>query len=154
MSEPRLVIAVDGPAASGKGTLARRLAAHFGLPHLDTGLLYEIEMWKYATQVKERDFRPDIGHRHRANAHAMLMNQDVRTDEHGFRSPPIPADAPAGTADRSLGPKATTAAMSTPESSSPTRLPSDSSPTKTSWSRAANVIVATSSDVCDVVTGS
>ena len=30
-------IAVDGPAASGKGTLARRLAAHFGLSHLDTG---------------------------------------------------------------------------------------------------------------------
>jgi cytidylate kinase len=34
------VIAIDGPAASGKGTLARRLAAHFSLPHLDTGLLY------------------------------------------------------------------------------------------------------------------
>jgi CMP/dCMP kinase len=35
-----MVIAIDGPAASGKGTLARRLAAHYGLPHLDTGLLY------------------------------------------------------------------------------------------------------------------
>ena len=35
-----LVIAVDGPAASGKGTIAARLAAHYGLPHLDTGLLY------------------------------------------------------------------------------------------------------------------
>ncbi len=35
-----LVIAIDGPAASGKGTLARRLAEHYGLPHLDTGLLY------------------------------------------------------------------------------------------------------------------
>ena len=35
-----LVIAIDGPAASGKGTLARRLANHYGLPHLDTGLLY------------------------------------------------------------------------------------------------------------------
>lgn len=34
------VIAIDGPAASGKGTLARRLAQHYGLPHLDTGLLY------------------------------------------------------------------------------------------------------------------
>ena len=34
------VIAIDGPAASGKGTLARRLAIHYGLPHLDTGLLY------------------------------------------------------------------------------------------------------------------
>lgn len=40
MPERSLVIAIDGPAASGKGTLARRLAAHFGLPHLDTGLLY------------------------------------------------------------------------------------------------------------------
>ncbi len=36
----RLIIAIDGPAASGKGTLARRLAAHYGLRHLDTGLTY------------------------------------------------------------------------------------------------------------------
>jgi len=35
-----MIIAIDGPAASGKGTIARRLAAHFRLPHLDTGLLY------------------------------------------------------------------------------------------------------------------
>jgi len=35
-----LVIAIDGPAASGKGTLARRLAAALGIAHLDTGLLY------------------------------------------------------------------------------------------------------------------
>ena len=35
-----MIIAVDGPAASGKGTLARRLAEHFGLAHLDTGGLY------------------------------------------------------------------------------------------------------------------
>jgi CMP/dCMP kinase len=35
-----MIIAIDGPAASGKGTLAKRLAAHYGLPHLDTGLLY------------------------------------------------------------------------------------------------------------------
>ncbi|MBH0236205.1 (d)CMP kinase [Methylobrevis albus] len=35
-----MIIAIDGPAASGKGTLARRLARHFGLNHLDTGLLY------------------------------------------------------------------------------------------------------------------
>ncbi|MFZ1964528.1 MAG: nucleoside monophosphate kinase, partial [Roseiarcus sp.] len=35
-----MIIAIDGPAASGKGTLARRLAEHYGLPHLDTGLLY------------------------------------------------------------------------------------------------------------------
>ena len=35
-----MIVAVDGPAAAGKGTLARRLAAHLGLPYLDTGLLY------------------------------------------------------------------------------------------------------------------
>jgi len=44
------VIAVDGPAASGKGTIARALAAHFGLPHMDTGLLYRavaLNLWRW-----------------------------------------------------------------------------------------------------------
>lgn len=36
----RLIIAIDGPAASGKGTVAKRLAEHLGVPYLDTGLLY------------------------------------------------------------------------------------------------------------------
>jgi CMP/dCMP kinase len=40
LSPPPLVVAVDGPAASGKSTLARRLAGHFALRFLDTGLLY------------------------------------------------------------------------------------------------------------------
>jgi CMP/dCMP kinase len=35
-----MIIAIDGPAASGKGTLGKRLAAHYGLAHLDTGLIY------------------------------------------------------------------------------------------------------------------
>jgi cytidylate kinase len=35
-----MIIAIDGTTSSGKGTLAKRLAAHYGLPHLDTGLLY------------------------------------------------------------------------------------------------------------------
>lgn len=35
-----MIIAIDGPAASGKGTIGKRLAAHYGLRHLDTGLLY------------------------------------------------------------------------------------------------------------------
>ncbi|WP_182083854.1 (d)CMP kinase [Aureimonas sp. ME7] len=39
MTSP-LVIAIDGPAAAGKGTIAKRLAAHYGLAYLDTGLLY------------------------------------------------------------------------------------------------------------------
>ena len=44
------VIAVDGPAGSGKGTIARALAAHFGLPHMDTGLLYRavaLNLWRW-----------------------------------------------------------------------------------------------------------
>ena len=40
MPDAPVVVAVDGPAASGKGTVARRLAAHLGFAHLDTGLLY------------------------------------------------------------------------------------------------------------------
>lgn len=40
MSAAPLIIAVDGPTASGKGTIAKALSAHYGLPHLDTGLLY------------------------------------------------------------------------------------------------------------------
>ena len=35
-----MIIAIDGPAASGKGTLGKRLAAHYSLRHLDTGLIY------------------------------------------------------------------------------------------------------------------
>src|SRR3954464_12323866 len=45
-----LVIAVDGPAASGKGTIARALAKHYGLPHMDTGLLYRavaLNLWRW-----------------------------------------------------------------------------------------------------------
>ena len=45
-----LVIAVDGPAASGKGTIARALARHFGLPEMDTGLLYRavaLKLWRW-----------------------------------------------------------------------------------------------------------
>jgi cytidylate kinase len=44
------VIAVDGPAASGKGTIARALAVHFDLPHMDTGLLYRavaLNLWRW-----------------------------------------------------------------------------------------------------------
>jgi cytidylate kinase len=49
-SRKGFVIAVDGPAASGKGTIARALAKHFGLPHMDTGLLYRavaLKIWRW-----------------------------------------------------------------------------------------------------------
>ncbi len=50
-----MIIAVDGPTASGKGTLAKALAAHFGLPFLDTGLLYRA----VGRQVQVNNGNPD-----------------------------------------------------------------------------------------------
>jgi cytidylate kinase len=50
-----MIIAIDGPAASGKGTLAKRLAAHYGLRHLDTGLLYRA----VAKALLDAGARPD-----------------------------------------------------------------------------------------------
>ena len=50
-----MIIAIDGPAASGKGTLGKKLAAHYGLRHLDTGLIYRA----VAKQVLDAGGRPD-----------------------------------------------------------------------------------------------
>jgi hypothetical protein len=55
-------------------------------------------MWKYATDVKVRDFRPEQGHRHGANRSASLMSVPVRTNEQGFRGPAIAAQAAPGVA--------------------------------------------------------
>ena len=51
-----MIIAVDGPAASGKGTLAAGLARHYHLPHLDTGLLYRAVGLAVAGQSATPDF--------------------------------------------------------------------------------------------------
>jgi len=51
-----MIIAVDGPAASGKGTIARALAKHYRLPHLDTGLLYRA----VAANVERLELDPTI----------------------------------------------------------------------------------------------
>jgi cytidylate kinase len=71
------IIAIDGPSAAGKGTLAQRLATHFGLPHLDTGLLYRAVGW-----AAERTGRPP------AEIAAALTvrdldNPELRTDQAG-----------------------------------------------------------------------
>jgi len=50
-----MIIAIDGPAASGKGTLGKKLAAHYGLRHLDTGLIYRA----VASSVLSAGKRPD-----------------------------------------------------------------------------------------------
>jgi lysophospholipase L1-like esterase len=65
---------------------------------LDDGMLYELEMWKYAREVKVRDPRPDLGHRHRPQARAALMGVEVQTDSHGLRGAGIAAKAGAGVA--------------------------------------------------------
>jgi cytidylate kinase len=77
-----MIIAVDGPAASGKGTIARALARHYGLAHLDTGLLYRA----VALTVLRNDLDPAI----EADAVAscdfddMLLAEDaLRSDEVG-----------------------------------------------------------------------
>ena len=50
-----MIIAVDGPTASGKGTIARALAAYYRLPHLDTGLLYRAVGHRVAAQGGDPD---------------------------------------------------------------------------------------------------
>ena len=74
-----MIIAVDGPAASGKGTLARRLARHYGLAHLDTGLLYRATAWRALAKGDPAD--PAVA---RAAARAVraadLENPELRSE--------------------------------------------------------------------------
>ncbi len=63
-----LIIAVDGPAASGKGTIAKALARHYGLPHLDTGKLYRAT--GLAVRLAGGDPRDDARRAAAGRAHA------------------------------------------------------------------------------------
>jgi cytidylate kinase len=72
-----LVIAIDGPSAAGKGTLARRLAAHFRLPHLDTGLLY-----RAVGLLAEKSGRPS-GEVATSLRPSDLTDPELRTDRAG-----------------------------------------------------------------------
>jgi hypothetical protein len=65
---------------------------------IDDGLVYELEMWKYARQVKTRATEDDIGHKHLPNVQAKLMRVGVRTNEYGFRGPEIEKVAGPGVA--------------------------------------------------------
>lgn len=65
-----MIIAVDGPLASGKGTIARALAAHFGLPHLDTGTLYRA----VAVAVADAGAQPEDAAAAEAAARALDFN--------------------------------------------------------------------------------
>jgi cytidylate kinase len=74
-----MIIAIDGPAASGKGTLGKKLAAHYGLRHLDTGLLYRA----VAKAVLDAGGQP--GDKAAAVAAAKALNPD-RFDEAALKS--------------------------------------------------------------------
>jgi CMP/dCMP kinase len=74
-----MIIAIDGPAASGKGTLGKRLAAHYGLRHLDTGLLYRA----VAKAVLDAGHSPQDSARAAAAARAL---DPARFDEMALKS--------------------------------------------------------------------
>ncbi len=78
-----IIIAIDGPAASGKGTLARRIAEHYELAHLDTGALYRA----VAFQVLKNEQDPADQEAAVTAAHeldpAILQSQELRTDRVG-----------------------------------------------------------------------
>lgn len=75
-----MIIAIDGPAASGKGTLARRIAAHFGLAYLDTGLIYRA----VARDVKAAGFPLED---ESAAANAARRLDPAALDDPGLRLP-------------------------------------------------------------------
>jgi len=77
-----MIIAIDGPAASGKGTLGKRLAAHYGLRHLDTGLLYRA----VAKAVLDAGDRPDDPVRAAAAARSL---DPTTFDEAALKSPAV-----------------------------------------------------------------
>lgn len=77
-----MIIAVDGPTASGKGTIARALAAHFGLPHLDTGLLYRaVGRQVFLTGGNPDD--PAAAHAACAFPESLLADPELRSEETG-----------------------------------------------------------------------
>ncbi|MCW2350958.1 MULTISPECIES: (d)CMP kinase [Sphingobium] len=77
-----MIIAVDGPAASGKGTIARALARHYGLPHLDTGLLYRAVGMTVARQGGDADNPADAAAAC-AFPDSLLADPALRSEEAG-----------------------------------------------------------------------
>ena len=77
-----MIIAVDGPTASGKGTIAKALAAHFGLPHLDTGLLYRAVGRQVQLNCGDPD-NPDDALAATAFSDELLAEEILRSEETG-----------------------------------------------------------------------
>jgi len=75
------VIAIDGPAAAGKGTLARRLAETYGFAYLDTGLLYRATGWKVLSAGEDPENPESALKWAQALAPGDLDNAELRADE-------------------------------------------------------------------------
>ena len=78
-----MIIAVDGPAASGKGTIARALAAHFSLPHLDTGSLYRAVALSVIRENGDLEDAADATRHARALSPETLTDPAIRSREIG-----------------------------------------------------------------------
>lgn len=76
MTKP-LIIAIDGPSASGKGSLAKRIALHFGLPYLNTGALYRLAAWR----VMERKIDVDDFENEIADLVKNISEEDLELEE-------------------------------------------------------------------------
>lgn len=72
-----LVIAIDGPSASGKGTLAKKIAAHFNLPYLNTGALYRL----VAFRVMQQKIDPNSFEEHLSNLVKNITENDLEPEE-------------------------------------------------------------------------
>lgn len=77
-----VIIAVDGPTASGKGTIAAAIARHFSLPHLDTGLLYRAVGWQTLRDGGDPDNSGDALDGTRFND-TLLLDPHLRNEEVG-----------------------------------------------------------------------
>lgn len=83
------VIAIDGPAGSGKGTMARKLASHFGFAYLDTGMLYRIVAYmNYSAEELSKLSIADLQDKRRK-----ISDKKLRTDEISMRTSAISKSA-------------------------------------------------------------
>jgi cytidylate kinase len=93
-----MIIAIDGPAAAGKGTIAGRLAAHYRLPHLDTGLLYRAVGKEMEDRGYDLDDARAAGKIARALKPTRLADPNLRGREAGELASRVAVHEPVRTA--------------------------------------------------------
>ena len=82
MTESKIIIAIDGPSASGKGSLAKKLAAHFDYDFLDTGALYR----RVALKCLENSIKPDETNKIIAISAKISQNLHEKYDDSALRN--------------------------------------------------------------------